>query len=60
MTPSQNSLLDSAFSSKARYSSKYYGLGKGISAYTYNANWLPLCTKIIGANEHESGYLLDG
>jgi len=44
---------------KARYSSKYYGLGKGISAYTYNANWLPLCTKIIGANEHESGYLLD-
>jgi TnpA family transposase len=44
---------------KARYSSKYYGLGKGISAFTYNANWLPICTKIIGANEHESGYLLD-
>ena len=44
---------------KARYSSKYYGLGKGISALTCNANWLPICTKIIGANEHESGYLLD-
>lgn len=44
---------------KARYSSKYYGLGKGISAYTLFANCLPLCTKIIGANEHESHYLLD-
>ena len=44
---------------KARYSSKYYGLGKGISAYTLFANCLPLCTKIIGANEHESQYLLD-
>lgn len=44
---------------KARYSSKYYGLGKGVSAYTLFANCLPLCTKIIGANEHESHYLLD-
>jgi TnpA family transposase len=44
---------------KARYSSKYYGLGQGISAYTLCANHLPLCTKIIGANEHESYYLLD-
>jgi TnpA family transposase len=44
---------------KARYSSKYYGLGQGISAYTLFANCLPLCTKIIGANEHESHYLLD-
>lgn len=44
---------------KARYSSKYYGLGKGISAYTLFANCLPLCTKIIGSNEHESHYLLD-
>ncbi len=44
---------------KARYSSKYYGLGKGISAYTLFANCLPLCTKVIGANEHESHYLLD-
>jgi len=44
---------------QARYSSKYYGLGKGISAYTLFANCLPLCTKVIGANEHESYYLLD-
>ncbi|WP_425361609.1 Tn3 family transposase [Candidatus Tisiphia endosymbiont of Ceraclea dissimilis] len=44
---------------KARYSSKYYGLGKGVSAYTLFANCLPLCTKIIGSNEHESHYLLD-
>ena len=44
---------------KARYSSKYYGFGKGVSAYTLFANCLPLCTKIIGANEHESHYLLD-
>ena len=43
----------------ARHSKKYYGLGKGISAYTLFANCLPLCTKIIGANEHESHYLLD-
>ena len=44
---------------KARYSSKYYGFGKGISAYTLFANCLPLCTKIIGSNEHESYFLLD-
>ena len=44
---------------KARYSKKYYGLGKGVSALTLFANCLPLCTKIIGANEHESYYLLD-
>ena len=37
---------------KARHSSKYFGLGKGISAYTLFANCLPLCSKIIGANEH--------
>ena len=44
---------------KARHSSKYFGLGKGISAYTLFANCLPLCSKIIGANEHESHYLFD-
>jgi TnpA family transposase len=44
---------------KARYSSKYYGFGQGVSAYTLFANCVPLCTKIIGANEHESHYLLD-
>jgi len=44
---------------KARHSKKYYGLGKGVSALTLFGNCLPLCTKIIGANEHESYYLLD-
>tara|TARA_B110000879_G_C11059772_1_gene466228 strand:- start:35 stop:586 length:552 start_codon:yes stop_codon:yes gene_type:complete len=39
----------------ARFSTKYFGFGQGVSAYTLCANWLPLCTKIIGANEHESG-----
>ena len=43
----------------ARYSTKYFGFGQGVSAYTLCANWLPLCTKIIGANEHESHYLFD-
>ena len=44
---------------KARYSPKYFGFGKGVSAYTLFANCLPLCTRIIGANEHESHYLFD-
>jgi len=44
---------------KARYSTKYYGSGQGVSAYSLFANCVPLCTKIIGANEHESHYLLD-
>jgi len=44
---------------KARHSSKYFGFGKGVSAYTLFANCLPLCSKIIGANEHESHYLFD-
>lgn len=26
---------------------------------TLNANMLPICLKVIGANEHESHYLLD-
>lgn len=43
----------------ARFSTKYFGFGQGVSAYTLCANWLPLCTKIIGANEHESHYLFD-
>ena len=43
----------------ARFSTKYFGFGQGVSAYTLCANWLPLCTKIIGSNEHESHYLFD-
>ncbi|WP_133137982.1 Tn3 family transposase [Legionella rowbothamii] len=52
--------LETKFNSiMARFSTKYFGFGQGVSAYTLSANWLPLCTKIIGANEHESHYLFD-
>jgi len=44
---------------KARYSSKYYGLGKGISALTLSANHLPLHSKIISPNEYEGHHLFD-
>lgn len=32
---------------------------KGVVLFSLNANHLPLCLKVIGANEHESHYLLD-
>lgn len=44
---------------KARYSRKYFGLAIGVVAYTCVANHIPINTKIIGANEHESHYVLD-
>lgn len=44
---------------KARYSTKYFGYGKGVVSYSLIANHLPASTKIIGANEHESHYVLD-
>ena len=43
----------------ARYSPKYFGLKKGIVAYTLVANHIPVNAKIIGANEHESHYVFD-
>ena len=43
----------------ARYSPKYFGLHKGIVAYTMVANHIPIHATIIGANEHESHYVLD-
>lgn len=43
----------------ARYSSKYFGLCKGVVSYTLSANYLPLTAKIIGANEYEGHYVLD-
>jgi TnpA family transposase len=43
----------------ARYSPKYFGLKKGIVAYTLLANHVPINAEIIGANEHESHYVLD-
>lgn len=43
----------------ARYSSKYFGLKKGISSYTLLANHVPINAKTIGAQEHESHYVFD-
>jgi len=43
----------------SRYSSKYFGLRKGITAYSLVANHIPINAKIIGANEHESHYVFD-
>ena len=43
----------------ARHPSKYFGLKKGITAYSMVANHIPVNTKIIGANEHESHYVFD-
>jgi len=43
----------------ARYSPKYFGLKKGIVAYTLVANHIPVNALIIGANEHESHYVFD-
>ncbi len=44
---------------KSRYAKKYFGLLKGVVLYWLNANHLPLCLKVIGANQHESHFLLD-
>jgi TnpA family transposase len=44
---------------KARYSSKYFGKGKGVVAYTFLANHVPLQTELIGAHEHESHFVFD-
>ena len=43
----------------ARHASKYFGLGKGVVAYTLVANHVPLNAQVIGANEHESHYVFD-
>jgi TnpA family transposase len=43
----------------ARYSPKYFGLMKGIVAYTLVANHIPVSARVIGANEHESHYVYD-
>ena len=44
---------------KSRYSKKYFGMMKGVVLYSLIGNHLPLCLKVIGANEHESHFLLD-
>lgn len=43
----------------ARHSSKYFGLKKGIVAYTLVAKHIPVNARVIGANEHESHYVFD-
>jgi TnpA family transposase len=43
----------------ARYSPKYFGLGKGITSLTLVANHIPVNAKIIGAHEHESYFVFD-
>lgn len=43
----------------ARYSSKYFGVNKGVVAYTLCANHVPVNAKIISANQHESHFLFD-
>ncbi|MCF6247092.1 MAG: Tn3 family transposase [Desulfobacula sp.] len=43
----------------SRHSSKYFGLEKGVVAYTLVANHVPVNARIIAANEHESRYLFD-
>ena len=43
----------------ARHSPKYFGLHKGVVAYTVVANHIPINARIIGANEQESPYVFD-
>ena len=43
----------------ARHSSKYFGLKKGVVAYTLLANHLPINARVIGSHEHESHYVYD-
>jgi TnpA family transposase len=43
----------------ARHSSKYFGLKKGVVAYTLVANHVPANAEVIGANDHESHYVFD-
>jgi TnpA family transposase len=43
----------------SRYSPKYFGLKKGVSACTLVANHVPINARIIGTQEHESHYVFD-
>ncbi|MBU1468577.1 MAG: transposase [Gammaproteobacteria bacterium] len=44
---------------KARYSSKYFSNGKGVSALTLVSNHVPVSTQIIGANKYEGHFAFD-
>jgi len=43
----------------SRHSPKYFGLKKGVVAFSMVLNHVPVNCKIIGANEHESHYAYD-
>ena len=43
----------------SRYSPKYFGFDKGVSACTVVANHVPINAKIIGTHEHESHFVFD-
>lgn len=44
---------------KTRYSSKYFGTNKGVSAVSLIANHAAINARVIGANEHESHFIFD-
>ena len=44
---------------KTRYSSKYFGTQKGVSAMSLIANHAAINARVIGSNEHESHYIFD-
>jgi len=44
---------------KARYSRKYFGLGKGVVAYTLLCSHVPLNGYLIGAHEYEGHHVFD-
>ena len=44
---------------KTRYSSKYFGTNKGVSALTLIANHAALNARVTGSNEHEPHYIFD-
>jgi len=44
---------------QSRYSQKYFGYKKGVVAYNYVVNHVPVNTRMIGANEHESHFVFD-
>ncbi|HID8404647.1 TPA: Tn3 family transposase [Serratia marcescens] len=44
---------------KARSSRKYFGLGKGVVAYTLLCNHVPLNGYLIGAHEYEAHHVFD-
>jgi len=44
---------------KARHSRKYFGMDRGVVAYTLLANHVALQTQLLGANQHESYWVFD-